>query len=76
MHLLEENLGELCGACFESGGECRCASFELGRPVDEAPAIAAAMPAVIAGEDALAQLAVMEDPDLRPYVWDLEELCP
>ena len=69
-------LGDLCGACFEVAGACRCVSFELGGSVDEGTAVPAVPPGSLAlalAATALLITEINEDPDQRAYLWDLED---
>ncbi len=79
------SVGDLVGACFEMpDGSHQCASFTLGVPpctltgegVEGASSpepLRRVAPAQLDDLPGLRELLVLEDPDSRPYVWDLPD---
>ncbi len=61
-------IGEICGVCFETPDGCVCVSTDLGKPIPSKNVA----PRMLEAASAL-EIELGEDPDTRPYLWDLPE---
>jgi len=80
----DPELGELCGACFQVFGKCKCVSLELGGDVDwpvrstEATTSGSPNGSPLSAEEVMfflprGQQGMIQEDLFEPYIWDEEE---